>query len=87
MLTEHIKARGVVSFVLTDEAGQVREQQDHNLVVNAGLAYIASRMRDATATAMSHMAVGTGSTTAAGAQTAEGRQQASPGGQQAGLCQ
>lgn len=70
MLTEHIKARGMVSFVLTDATGQIKEQQDHNLVVNVGLAYIASRMKDATATVMSHMAVGIGTTAAAGAQTA-----------------
>lgn len=70
MLTEHIKARGMVSFVLTDATGQVKEQQDHNLVVNAGLAYIASRMKDATAAVMSHMAVGVGTTAAAGGQTA-----------------
>ena len=69
MLTEYIKARGMVSFVLTDATGQVKEQQDHNLVVNVGLAYIASRMKDATATAMSHMAVGTGATAAAATQT------------------
>jgi len=70
MLTDKIKARGLVSFTLTDENGNVKEQQDHNLVVDAGLAYIASRMKDATATAMSHMAVGTGTTAAADAQTA-----------------
>ena len=35
-------------------------QETDNLVVTAGKAYVASRMKDATATAMSHMAVGTG---------------------------
>lgn len=70
MLTEKVKARGLVTFTLLDENGLVKEQQDHNLVVDAGLAYIASRMKDATATAMSHMAVGTGTTAAADAQTA-----------------
>ena len=69
MLTDKIKARGVVAFVLTDEKGNVKEQSEHNLVVDAGLAYIASRMKDATATVMSHMAVGTGTTAAADAQT------------------
>ena len=70
MLTDKIKARGLVSFTLTDENGNVKEQQDHNLVVDAGLAYIASRMKDTTANVMSHMAVGTGTTAATGAQTA-----------------
>ena len=43
-----------------------------NLVVNAGLDYIASRMKDATATAMSHMAVGSDNTAASAGQTALG---------------
>ena len=43
-----------------------------NLVVTAGKGYVASRMKDATATAMSHMAVGTGSTAAAAGDTALG---------------
>lgn len=70
MLTDKIKARGLVSFVLTDESGSIKEQQDHNLVVDAGLAYIASRMKDTSSAVMSHMAVGTGTTAAADAQTA-----------------
>ena len=43
-----------------------------NLVVNVGLNYIASRMKDATATAMSHMAVGAGTTSPAAGNTALG---------------
>ena len=43
-----------------------------NLVVTTGKGYVASRMKDATATAMSHMAVGTGSTAAAAADTTLG---------------
>lgn len=43
-----------------------------NLVVNAGLDYIDSRMKDATATAMSHMAVGSDNTAASAGQTALG---------------
>ena len=43
-----------------------------NLVVTTGKGYVASRMKDATATAMSHMAVGSGSTAAAVADTALG---------------
>lgn len=70
MISEKVKASGLVSFVLTDENGNIKEQQKHNLVVYTGLQYIVSRMKDATATAMSHMAIGTGTTAAAGAQTA-----------------
>ena len=47
-----------------------------NLVVTAGKGYVASRMKDATATAMSHMAVGTGSTAAAAADTTLGGESA-----------
>jgi hypothetical protein len=43
-----------------------------NLVVTTGKGYVASRMKDATATAMSHMAVGTGSTAAAAGDTTLG---------------
>jgi hypothetical protein len=70
MLTDKIKATGQVSFVLTDENGNIKEQQDHNLVVDSGLAFIVSRMKDTTQGAMSHMAVGTGTTAASDAQTA-----------------
>ena len=70
MINEQIKAKGIVSFVLRDEHGNIKQQQEQNLVVSSGLAYIASRMKDATAGVMSHMAVGTGTTAAAAGQTA-----------------
>jgi hypothetical protein len=69
MLQDNIKTKGTLSLVLTDEFGNVKQQDEHNLVVSAGLAYIASRMKDATATAMSHMAVGSGSVAAAAGNT------------------
>ena len=69
MLQDNIKTKGTLSLVLTDEFGNVKQQDEHNLVVSTGLAYIASRMKDATATAMSHMAVGSGSTAAAAGDT------------------
>lgn len=72
MLKDAIKATGLVSFVLRDENGNIKSQEDHNLVVSVGLAYIASRMKDATATAMTHMAVGTGTVAAAAANTTLG---------------
>jgi hypothetical protein len=70
MVNDSIKAKGVLQLTLIDENGQIKQQDEHNLVVNTGLAYIASRMKDATATAMSHMGVGTGTTAAAAANTA-----------------
>lgn len=69
MITENIKATGLVSFVLKDEFGNVKSQQDRNLVVNSGLAFIAQRMAGTTPAAMSHMSIGTGTTAAAAAQT------------------
>jgi hypothetical protein len=70
MFKEKIQAAGQVSFVLTDENGNVKQQGSKNLVVNPGLAFIVSRMVNATADVMSHMAVGTGTAAAAAAQTA-----------------
>ena len=70
MFKEKIQAAGQVSFVLTDENGNVKQQASKNLVVNPGLAFIVSRMIDTAAAVMSHMAVGTGTTAAAAAQTA-----------------
>lgn len=72
MLKDNIKTNGTLTLVLTDENGNVKQQDEHNLVVSTGLAYIASRMKDATATAMSHMAVGAGTVAAAAGNTALG---------------
>jgi len=51
-------------------------QEIPNLVVTTGKGYVASRMKDATATAMSHMAVGTGNTAAAAGDTTLGTEAA-----------
>lgn len=72
MVNDSIKAKGTLQLTLIDENGQIKQQDEHNLVVSAGLAYIASRMKDATATAMTHMGVGTGTTAAAAGDTALG---------------
>lgn len=70
MHIENITVKGTVNLVLMGPDGKVKEDVTYdNLVVDLGLAYIASRMKDATATAMSHMAVGTTNTAAADAQT------------------
>lgn len=49
-------------------------QEVRNLVVTDGKEYVASRMKDTTKAAMSHMAIGTGSTAAAAADSALGSQ-------------
>ena len=70
MINENLKLSGQLNIVLKDKAGNVKDSRDlKNLVVNAGLAYIASRMKDTTKGAMSHMALGSGTTNAAASQT------------------
>ena len=67
------KATGKLTVEIKDKQGNVKETRKiENLVVDTGLAFIASRMKDATATAMSHMAIGTGTTAAASGNTALG---------------
>lgn len=68
---EKLSVRGKLNIVLTDANGNIKDQRElDNLVVGSGITYIASRMKDATATVMSHMALGTGNTVAAPGQTA-----------------
>ena len=66
MVNDNLKLTGALTIALNDEV----VQKIDNLVVTAGKNYVASRMKDTTKAAMSHMAVGTGTTTAAPAQTA-----------------
>lgn len=73
MFQDTIKITGNLKVVLTGPDGQIKDAQEFkNLVVTNGKNYIASRMKDATATAMSHMAAGTGSTAAAAGDAALG---------------
>jgi hypothetical protein len=66
MINDSIKMTGNLKVVLTDAQGNVKHEEEFkNLVVTTGKAFIASRMKDATATAMTHMAVGSGTTAAA----------------------
>ena len=70
MFNETLKLSGQLAIVLKDKDGNVKEERtEKNLVVTTGLNYIASRMKDATATAMTHMALGSGTTAAAAGQT------------------
>ena len=64
--------KGRLTIALNDEV----VQEVDNLVVTTGKGYVASRMKDATATAMSHMAIGTGSTAAAASDSALGSESA-----------
>jgi len=65
MINDTIKVTGELKLTLTKPDGNIHETVVPNIVVTDGKEYIASRMKDATATAMSHMAIGTGSTAAA----------------------
>ena len=68
MINETLKLTGHVTVAVNNEV--VREIP--NLVVTAGKGYVASRMKDTTDGAMSHMAVGTDNTAAAAGDTALG---------------
>ena len=74
---DETKATGKLTVEIKDKHGNVKETREvKNLVVDTGLAFIASRMKDATATAMSHMGIGTGNTAAAASDTALGTEAA-----------
>lgn len=61
---------GKLKIVLTDENGNIKHEEEvKNLVVTTGKNFIASRMKDTTSGAMSHMAIGTGTTAAANGDT------------------
>lgn len=65
MINDNIKVAGELKITITKPDGNTHETVIPNVVVTTGKAYIASRMKDATATAMSHMAIGTGTDSAA----------------------
>ena len=73
MINDSIEVTGELKLTLTRPDGHVKHEVIiPNLVVTTGKNYIASRMKDASATAMTHMAIGTGSTAAAAGNTALG---------------
>ena len=70
MITENLKLSGQLNIVLKDKAGNVKDQRElKNLVVNSGLAYIASRMTGTAKSVMSHMALGSGTASPAAGDT------------------
>jgi hypothetical protein len=73
MFKEAPKVSGHLEIVLRGKDGKVKDTRKvKNLIVTAGVNYIADRMADAAEGAMSHMAVGTGSTAAAAGNTTLG---------------
>ena len=70
MINENLKLSGQLNIVVKGKDGKVKEERtEENLVVSAGLTYIASRMKNTAADAMTHMALGSGTTTEAAGQT------------------
>lgn len=70
MINENLKLTGQLNIVLRDKDGNIKDSREcKNLVVNAGLAYIASRMVGAAKDVMSHMALGSGATSPAAGDT------------------
>lgn len=73
MISDKLKLKGRVSLVLRDSKGDIKDSKDiDNLVVDAGLAFITSRMTGTDEGIMSHMAVGAGTVAADAADTALG---------------
>jgi hypothetical protein len=68
MLNSEVTLKGHVTVAINGEV----VQEIPNLVVTTGKGYVVSRMKDATATAMTHLAVGTNSSAAAAGDTALG---------------
>jgi len=70
MINEGLKLRGDVALVLRDKDGNVKsEQKVKNLIVDTGLNFICDRMKD-DETAMTRMALGSGTTAPAAGNTA-----------------
>ena len=73
-MNDGLKLRGDVALVLRDKNGNVKQERKiNNLIVNTGLNFICDRMKH-DETAMSHMALGSGSTAAAAGDTTLGSQ-------------
>ena len=70
MVKDKLKLRGDVAIVIKAADGSIKDTRNiHNLVVDDGLNFIVSRMKDTTQDAMTHMAVGSSATAAAAGQT------------------
>ena len=73
-MNDGLKLRGDVALVLRDKDGNVKDERlIENLIVDTGLNFICDRMKN-DETAMTHMALGSGSTAAAAGDTTLGSQ-------------
>jgi len=65
LANETLKASGTLHIVVTDHAGNIKEEQKiTNLVVTVGKEFVASRMIGVASNVMSHLAIGSGTTAA-----------------------
>jgi hypothetical protein len=70
MLDTSLKAKGQLELKLLDAYGNILELRNvNNLIVTTGLAHITSRLYDESATKMTHMGIGTGTTSPAAGDT------------------
>ena len=77
MITDDVRMKGRLTIVVTAPDGSVKSRQNiDNLVVTTGKNFVASRMAGTSSNVMSHMAIGTGSTAAAAANTTLGTESA-----------
>lgn len=75
-----MQMKGRLAIVVTAPDGSVKSEQTvDNLVVTTGKNFVASRMAGTSSSVMSHMAIGTGSTAAAAANTTLGTESARVG--------
>ena len=71
MLNDGIKCRGDLVFTFTcQKTGKIRIEEEKNLIVTVGKNHIADQLADSGEAAMTHMALGTGTTAAVVGDTA-----------------
>lgn len=71
MIVDKLKGVGTISYMLQDADGNVKVKGEfENLTVNLGIAHVTSRLLNASEDVVTHMAIGSGNTAAAGANTA-----------------
>lgn len=77
MISDNLRLRGRLDIVVTAPDGTIKDtKRVDNLVVTTGKNFVASRMAGTSASVMSHMSIGTGSTAAAAADTTLGSESA-----------
>ena len=59
---DNVSVNGSVTLTIRKADGSIRERVTQNLVVTTGLRHIADQMADGSQAAMSHMAIGSGTT-------------------------